>query len=106
MSLPAVLTVAGSDPSGGAGIQVSTGGIRRVSHPIFPGGLLIPARAVGGFEDIHRIELLWDERHHNSHCTEHYRYPRRPRVSPKICQRSGEFSIPTAYLMIAYGRFD
>ena len=87
MSLPAVLTIAGSDPSGGAGIQVRMEFAATRLRVWLTG---FGARS-GRFEDLHRVELLRDQRHHSTYRAEHDRCARGSPVSPGICQRSGVF---------------
>ena len=87
-SPPAVLTIAGSDSSGGAGIQVgqllvtssqSTLESRRMM-PYQPG--TDPRPVAGGLEGIHGLRVLRRLGHHRPHSAEHKGRPgRTPRTS-------------------------
>lgn len=85
MSIPAVLTIGGSDPSGGAGIQVSM---------VFQRCLVILTLAIGGLEDVHCAELLRVQCHNSANRAEHYRCAWGPSVPSGIRQCPGEPSTP------------
>lgn len=84
---PVVMTIAGSDASGGAGIQVRPGtSFENFSIKIQKSFLLY---LLGRPEDVHCLTMLWNKRYHGSDSSEHYRGPRDLSDSAGIYREAG-----------------
>lgn len=108
---PSILTIAGSDPSGGAGIQVSLHKrlpnqttFVELSSFSFP-SKLTSVSSPGRSQNVHLAFSLRTLGHHCSYLSEHRRCEGSPYGSSRVCRSTGQLRLFASFPSISFPFF-